>query len=317
MCPNILGEFVGRSTAIRFALTQVEVVASTDSTVLILGETGTGKELIAKAIHNISPRRNHPFIRADCASIPAGLLESELFGQEKGAFTGAFSREIGRFEAAQGGTIFLDEVGDAPLELQSTLLRVLQEHEVQRLGSNHTIRLDFRLVAATNRDLLRMVDNTGFRRDLYYRLSVFPIHIPAVRERRDDIPLLVRHFLAIYALRMNKQIGIVGPEDMQTLVSYDWPGNVRELQNIIERSIILSSGTVFRLCPLGSTTIEDGCASSVDHTLSGAEREQILRVLRETHWVIGGAHGAAAILGVKRTTLLYKMRRLRISRPEK
>jgi formate hydrogenlyase transcriptional activator len=249
-------EIVGQSAGITSVLKQLETVALTDSTVLILGETGTGKELLAKAIHNLSSRRDCPFVRADCAAIPAGLLESELFGHEKGAFTGAISREIGRFEAAHGGTIFLDEVGDIPLELQSKLLRVIQQREIERLGNARTIRVDFRLVAATNRNLIRMVEKREFRQDLYYRLNVFPIQIPPLRERHDDIPPLVWHFVNKYAHRMNKRIEVIRPEDMEVLIRYDWPGNVRELQNVTERSVILSQDAVLRLCPLSDLKVK-------------------------------------------------------------
>jgi formate hydrogenlyase transcriptional activator len=249
-------EIVGQSAGITSVLKQLETVALTDSTTLILGETGTGKELVAKAIHNLSARRERAFVRADCAAIPAGLLESELFGHEKGAFTGAISRAIGRFEAAQGGTIFLDEVGDIPLELQSKLLRVIQQHEIERLGNPRTIRVDFRVVAATNRDLIRMVEKGEFRQDLYYRLNVFPIQIPPLRERHEDIPPLVWHFVKKYAHLMNKRIEVIRPEDMEALIHYDWPGNVRELQNVTERSVILSHDAVLHLCPLSDPKVE-------------------------------------------------------------
>jgi formate hydrogenlyase transcriptional activator len=308
-------EIVGKSPSLQRVLKQVEIVAATDSSVLILGETGTGKELIARAIHNLSPRREHTLVRADCASIPAGLLESELFGHEKGAFTGAITRTIGRFELANEGTLFLDEVGDIPLELQSKLLRVLQELELERLGSTRTIRLDFRLVAATNRDLSELVESGRFRRDLYYRLNVFPIEIPPLRDRKEDIPLLVWHFAKKYAQRLNKRIEKIGKEDMAELSQYHWPGNVRELQNLIERSVILSSSSL--LHPphelLGRTvrTTVPGA-----RTLVEAEREHILQALRDAGWVVGGPSGASARLGVKRTTLLDKMRRHKISRPQ-
>jgi formate hydrogenlyase transcriptional activator len=263
----------------------------------------------------LSPRRERTLVRADCASIPAGLLESELFGHEKGAFTGAIARTIGRFELANEGTLFLDEVGDIPLELQSKLLRVLQEQELERLGSTRTIRLDFRLVAATNRDLSELVESGRFRRDLYYRLNVFPIEIPPLRDRKEDIPLLVWHFAKKYARRLNKRIEKIGAEDMAALSQYPWPGNVRELQNLIERSVILSSSSL--LHPprelLGRTvrTTVPGA-----RTLAEAEREHILQALRDAGWVVGGPDGASARLGVKRTTLLDKMRRHKISRPQ-
>jgi formate hydrogenlyase transcriptional activator len=309
------GGIVGKSEGITSVLTQVEVVAFTDSTVLILGETGTGKELIAQAIHRLSQRRDRAFVRANCAALPAGLLESELFGHEKGSFTGAISREIGRFEAAQGGTIFLDEVGDIPIELQPKLLRVIQERELERLGNTRTIHVDFRLVAATNRDLRAMIEKGQFRRDLYYRLNIFPITVPPLRGRHEDIPLLVRHFVKHYAERMNKPVKVVRPQDMEVLVQYSWPGNIRELQNVIERSVIISPDAVLELCSLVDPRTNDGSSWVPDDTLSGAEREQILKVLQESDWVIGGPDGAALRLGVKRTTLLYKMRRLGISRP--
>ena len=308
------GEIVGNSYGLTRVLKQVAAVASTDSTALIVGETGTGKELLAKAIHNFSSRRDRVFVRSDCAAIPAELLENELFGHEKGAFTGAVSREIGRFELANGGTIFLDEVGDIPLELQSKLLRVLQEQEFERLGSPRTIRVDFRLVAATNRNLSEMVESGRFRTDLYYRLNVFPIEVPPLRERPEDIPLLVWHFSKKYAQRMNKNIETIRVEDMEALVHYDWPGNVRELHNVMERSVILSPDRVLHLCPLAKLQHAAGSIQAAHQTLAGAQREHILRTLGETDWVIGGPHGAAARLAVRRTTLLYKMRRLGISR---
>src|SRR5467141_4552972 len=308
-------EIIGESPALKAALEHVEIVAPTDSTVLILGETGTGKELIARAIHNLSPRRDRIFVSANCASIPAGLLESELFGHEKGAFTGAIARNIGRVELADGGTLFLDEVGDIPLELQSKLLRVLQDQELERLGSTRTVRVDFRLVAATNRNLAHMVEQGQFRRDLYYRLLVFPIEIPALRDRREDVPLLVWHFAKRYARRMNKHIEKIRTEDMEALTHYHWPGNVRELQNLVERSVILSSGPVlhFALSHLSHTA--RNTAPRV-RTLAEAEREHILQALQDNDWVIGGRDGASAQLGVKRTTLLDQMRRLGISRPK-
>jgi len=308
-------DIIGTSGTLDRVLGQVETVAATDSTVLILGETGTGKDLIARAIHNLSSRRQRSLVRADCASIPAGLLESELFGHEKGAFTGAITRNIGRVELADGGTLFLDEVGDIPLELQSKLLRVLQEQELERLGSTRTVRVDFRLVAATNRNLAHMVEQGQFRRDLYYRLNVFPIEIPALRDRREDVPLLVWHFAKRYARRMNKHIEKIRTEDMEALTHYHWPGNVRELQNLMERSVILSSGPVlhFALSDLSHTA--RNMAPRV-RTLAEAERELILQALQDNDWVIGGRDGASAQLGVKRTTLLDKMRRHGIARPK-
>jgi formate hydrogenlyase transcriptional activator len=309
------GEIVGKSPALKNTLKQVRKVAATDSTVLILGETGTGKELIARAIHNLSPRRDRTFVSVNCASIPAGLLESELFGHEKGAYTGATSREIGRFELADKGTLFLDEVGDIPLELQSKLLRVLQEREFERLGSTRAIRTDFRLVAATHRALAQMVERGAFRSDLYYRLNIFPIDIPPLRARREDIPLLVWHFARKYAQRMNKKMESIRAEDMEALTHYSWPGNVRELQNIVERSVILTEDGVLHLPSLAETKRAGETVPTTARTLEEAEREHILNVLRETDWVIGGPDGAAAHLAVRRTTLLYKMQRLGIFRP--
>jgi formate hydrogenlyase transcriptional activator len=308
-----IGEIVGRGHFLTQVIQQVETVASTDAAVLLLGETGTGKELFAKAIHSLSARRDRPLVRADCALIPAGLLESELFGHERGAFTGAVARNIGRIELANRGTLFLDEVGDIPLELQSKLLRVLQEREFERLGSSQTIRVDFRLVAATNRDLTEMAANGQFRRDLYYRLSVFPIEIPPLRDRTEDIPILVWHFIRKYERQMNKRIDTVLPEDMEALVHHGWPGNVRELQNVVERSMVVSSGSVLSLSrPTEPRRAE---SSGATRTLAEAERDHILQALRTADWVLGGPHGAAVRLGVKRTTLLYKMRRLGIDRP--
>ena len=309
-------EIIGESSCLKRVLEQMKTVAGTDSTVLILGETGTGKELLAKAIHNLSSRRGRTFVSVNCASIPAGLLESELFGHEKGAFTGAIARGIGRFEMANGGTIFLDEVGDIPLELQSKLLRVLQEQEFERLGSTQTIHGDFRLVAATNRDLLRMVEEGSFRSDLYYRLNIFPIEAPPLRDRPQDIPLLAWHFVRKYAQRMNKRIESILPEDMDALVGHPWPGNVRELQNIIERSVILSAGPALHRPALPGLKRAGRNAPNKVRTLAEAEREHILQTLRATDWVIGGREGAAAQLEVRRTTLIYKMRRLGIFRPQ-
>lgn len=308
------GEIVGRSSSLKVVLEQAKKVAPTDTAVLILGETGTGKELVAKAIHKLSPRRDRTFVTANCASIPSGLIENELFGHEKGAFTGALGREIGRFELANRGTLFLDEVGDMPLEFQPKLLHVLQEREFERLGSPRTLQVDFRLVTATNRDLSSMVENHQFRGDLYYRLCVFPIELPALRDRPDDIPLLARHFAQMYSERMNKQIDSIRRTDLNTLVSYPWPGNVRELQNVMERSVILSSERVLQLAPMKRANN----GTPHEHpTLAAAERDHILHSLRQTNWVVGGPHGAAALLGLKRTTLVEKMRRLGIIRPPK
>jgi formate hydrogenlyase transcriptional activator len=309
-------EIIGHSWNLQRALSRMETVAATGSTVLILGETGTGKELVAREIHNLSSRRERSLVRADCVSIPAGLLESELFGHEKGAFTGAIARNIGRFELADRGTLFLDEVGDIPLELQSKLLRVLQEQEFERLGSTRTMRVDFRLVAATHRNLSEMVKRGRFRSDLYYRLNVFPIEVPPLRERTGDIPLLVTHFAKSCAYRMNKSIETIRAEDMEAFVNYSWPGNVRELQNIAERCVILSPGPVLDIAPFAELLRTVKPTVPKVKTLAEAERDYILDTLRDTEWVVGGPDGASARLGVKRTTLLYKMRRHGIFRPQ-
>jgi formate hydrogenlyase transcriptional activator len=305
-------EIVGRSVALQGVLRQVQVVAPTDSGVLIQGETGTGKELIARAIHNLSARRDRPFIKVNCAAIPSGLLESELFGHEKGAFTGAIIRKAGRFEVADKGTLFLDEVGDIPLELQPKLLRVLQEHEFERLGSSRTQQVDVRIVAATHRDLKRMVEDGEFRSDLFYRLHVFPLPVPPLRDRREDIPILVRHYVDKYARRMNRRIETISSQAMEALASYPWPGNVRELQNYIERAVILSPGSNLRapLAELKQTAIQS--RSSKLSTLEEVEREHVLQAIRESNWIIGGPNGAAARLGMKRTTLAYRIRKLNI-----
>src|SRR6266480_4568080 len=284
------GDIVGKSAALRNVLNQVEVVAPTDSTVLLLGETGTGKEIIARAILNVSSRSNRPYVKLNCAAIPSGLLESELFGHEKGAFTGAVLQKIGRFELANGGTLFLDEVGDIPLELQPKLLRVLQEQEFERLGSTRTIRADVRLVAATNRDLVQLMAEKEFREDLYFRLNVFPIRIPPLRERAGDIPLLVRYFANKYARRMGKQIESIPNETMDALCRYTWPGNVRELQNLIERAVILTSGRVLQV---QTHELPEPITSTTATRLETMLREHILRVLREARGVIGGRRGAA------------------------
>jgi len=311
-----LGEIVGDSPALKSALHLVSVVSPTDSSVLIQGETGTGKELIARAIHHLSGRRERAFVKLNCAAIPLGLLESELFGHEKGAFTGAIAQKTGRFELAHKGTLFLDEVGDIPLELQAKLLRVLQEREFERLGSNRTHKVDVRLVAATHRDLAAMVKQATFREDLYYRLKVFPIDVPALRQRTEDIPKLVRHFTEHYARRMNKRIDTIPSETMDALVRYRWPGNVRELQNFIERGVILSPHTVLRA---PTSELEPFIAhKSPDLPMTGleeVERDHILRALEASNWVVGGRTGAAERLGMKRTSLVYKMRKLRIIRP--
>jgi formate hydrogenlyase transcriptional activator len=320
-------EIVGNSDALRRVLQELETVAPTDSTVLIYGETGTGKELIARAIHNLSSRNSNAFVKLNCAAIPTGLLESELFGHEKGAFTGAIAQRVGRFELANRGTVFLDEVGEIPLELQPKLLRVLQEREFERLGSTRTLRTDARLIAATNRDLTAMVEEQKFRSDLYYRLNVFPVRVPALRERREDIPLLVRHFVQQFSRRMNRSIETILSETMNTLVRYDWPGNIRELQNVIERAVIVSTGPVLKVelddlktrVPLAETS--NGRSASEDAgnmrgVLEDAERKQILAALKQANWVVAGSKGAAALLGMKRSTLQAHMQRLgiRVSR---
>jgi formate hydrogenlyase transcriptional activator len=303
-------EIIGQSRALKANLKQVETVAPTDSTVLICGETGTGKELLARAIHNLSSRRQGTFVKLNCAAIPTGLLESEMFGHERGAFTGAIAQRIGRFELAHHGTIFLDEVGEIPLELQTKLLRVLQEREFERLGSSRTIRTDARLVAATNRDLAAMVEERQFRADLYYRLNVFPITVPPLRDRREDIPLLVRYFVQQNARRMNRRITSIPAETMEALTRYHWPGNIRELANFIERAVILSPGSALH-APVRELKRASGGGGAVV-TLAAAEREAIERALRESGGKVGGADGAAARLGMKRTTLQAKMRKLGI-----
>jgi formate hydrogenlyase transcriptional activator len=308
-------EIVGDSAVMRDVLKQVEVVAPSDSTVLITGETGTGKELVARAIHCLSRRRERTFVKFNCAAIPTGLLESELFGHEKGAFTGAITRKVGRFELAHQGTLFLDEVGDIPPELQPKLLRVLQEQEFERLGSNETRRVDVRLVAATNRDLAAMVAERQFRSDLYYRLNVVPLALPPLRERPGDVPLLVRYFVQEHARRLTKTIRSIPADTMAALVRYPWPGNVRELENVIERSVLLSPGAELRVAVADLKAPSDGEAVGPTETLQDAERAHILGVLKQTDWVIGGPSGAAARLGMKRTTLQSKMRKLGIERP--
>jgi len=326
-------EIIGDSPALKRALSQVELVAPTGTAILVTGETGTGKELIARAIHNLSPRRERTFVKVNCAAIPSGLLESELFGHERGAFTGALNQKIGRFELADGGTLFLDEIADLPLELQPKLLRVLQEQEFERLGSNQTHRVDVRVVAATNGDLAKLVAERTFRSDLFYRLNVFPIYIPALRERREDVPLLVRYFVQKFSRRLNKTVAYVPFEAMDALGNYAWPGNVRELENFIERAVLLSPGKELRI-PMAE--LRAGAAASLENatqasaapafeiagnggaaiaTLEEAERQHILRALRQTEWRIAGPKGAANILGMKRTTLQARMRKLGIRRP--
>ncbi|HWC96723.1 MAG TPA: sigma 54-interacting transcriptional regulator [Candidatus Sulfopaludibacter sp.] len=313
-------EIVGKSEALRYVLKQVETVAPTDSTVLIYGETGTGKELVARALHNLSGRSSGAFVKLNCAAIPTGLLESELFGHEKGAFTGAISQRVGRFELAHRGSVFLDEVGEIPLELQPKLLRVLQEREFERLGSSRTLRTDARLIAATNRDLAAMVDENKFRSDLYYRLNVFPIRVPSLRERPVDIPLLVRHFVQQFSRRLGRHIDTIPSETMEALVQYHWPGNIRELQNVLERAVIVSTGPVLRvsleeLRPIAPRRPEARLTGSGDmrSVLDDTERQQIETALEQSGWVVAGPKGAAAVLGMKRSTLQARMQKLGIS----
>ena len=307
-------QIIGNSPVLESVLEQVERVAPTDSTVLIHGETGTGKELIARAIHNISSRSGRSFVKLNCAAIPLDLLESELFGHEKGAFTGAIAQKIGRFELADKGTLFLDEVGDIPPALQPKLLRVLQEQEFERLGSTRTHQVDVRLVAATNRDLSDMVKRREYRSDLYYRLNVFPVQLPALRQRREDIPALVSHFVEKFSRRMGKEIEHVPEETLAALSSYEWPGNIRELQNLIERAVILANDGVLPN-PLPAAGPREITPAPAGTTLKDSERTLILRTLEAARWVIGGPKGAAAKLGLKRTTLIHKMKKLGISRP--
>jgi formate hydrogenlyase transcriptional activator len=319
-------EIIGSSPEMESVLAEVQRVAPTDSTVLVFGETGTGKELIAHAIHNISPRCGRPFIKLNCAAIPFDLLESELFGHEKGAFTGAVAQKIGRFEMADTGTLFLDEIGDIPLALQPKLLRVLQEQEFERLGSGRTHRINIRLVAATHRDLAEMVKRNEFRSDLYYRLNVFPVVLPPLRERRQDIPQLVSHFVGLFAWRVGKQINHIPRETLEAFTSYSWPGNVRELQNLIERAVILSNNGVLpnplpksdKNAATNPVSVSDKNPVTVtpsQGTFDGSTRALILRALQAAGWIIGGPIGAAARLGLKRTTLIAKMKKLGISRP--
>jgi formate hydrogenlyase transcriptional activator len=317
---------IGNSAPLRRVLKRVETVAPTDSTALIYGETGTGKELIARAIHDLSPRRSKPFVKLNCAAIPTGLLESELFGHEKGAFTGAIAQRIGRFEVANGGTIFLDEIGEIPLELQTKLLRVLQEREFERLGSSRTLRTDARLIAATNRDLEAMVGEQKFRSDLFFRLNVFPVHVPPLRERDGDIPLLVRHFAQQFSRRMNKTIKTIPSATMDALCRYHWPGNIRELQNVIERAVIISTGPALSVdvadlrFPKAGHTVEKTAVSksptngALHDVLEQSERQQILEALEQCNWVVAGPKGAAVQLGMKRSTLQQRIRKLGIAR---
>jgi formate hydrogenlyase transcriptional activator len=324
-------EIIGRSESLRRVLDQIATVAPTDSTVLIYGETGSGKELIARAVHNLSVRKSGAFVKLNCAAIPTGLLESEMFGHERGAFTGAISQRIGRFELANRGTIFLDEIGDIPLELQPKLLRVLQEREFERLGSTRTMRSDARLIAATNRDLDQFVAEGKFRSDLYYRLNVFPVRVPALRERPEDIPLLVRHFVQQFSRRLGKTIDAIPAETMTSLTRYPWPGNIRELQNVIERAVILTTGPVLSVriddlhapspaaVPLSTPNGHAVPAAShqdLRSALEESERQQIMAALEKSNWVVAGPEGAAARLGLKRSTLQSRMQKLgiRISR---
>jgi formate hydrogenlyase transcriptional activator len=307
-------QIIGDSSVLEAALAKVERVAPTSSTVLIEGETGTGKELIARAIHNLSPRCGRPFIKLNCAAIPLDLLESELFGHEKGAFTGAIAQKIGRFEMADMGTLFLDEVGDIPAALQPKLLRVLQEQEFERLGSGRTHHVDVRMVAATHRNLADMVTRSEFRSDLYYRLNVFPIALPPLRARSEDIPALVKYFVEIYSRRIGKEIDCIPPETMAAFKCYSWPGNVRELQNLIERAVILANDGMLPN-PLPASEPRVATTFAAPTTLKDSERALILQTLDGLHWVIGGPNGAAARLGLKRTTLIHRMKKLGIERP--
>jgi formate hydrogenlyase transcriptional activator len=312
---DVYGEIVGTSSALRRVMQLLDMVACADSTALLLGETGTGKELIARAIHNRSPRRDRPFVKLNCAAIPSGLLESELFGHERGAFTGAVAQKVGRFELADQGTLFLDEIGDIPLELQPKLLRAIQEREFERLGSTRTKKVNVRIIAATHRDLEGMILRREFRSDLYYRLNVFPIQVPPLRERCTDIPLLVRHFIVRAARRMNKIINCVAAESMTALVQYPWPGNIRELENVIERAVILSRGTSLEV-PVRdlNSRIVAGQDNTGSQTLEEVERNHILATLKQTRWVLSGPRGAATRLGMNRSTLHFRMKKLGIFR---
>jgi formate hydrogenlyase transcriptional activator len=325
LVPDIVGEsvvqedalqgIIGQSSALRKVLQMVEHVAGGDSTVLLLGETGTGKELVARAIHNLSKRRDRGFVKLNCAAIPSGLLESELFGHERGAFTGAISQKIGRFELAHQGSVFLDEIGDIPLELQPKLLRVLQEREFERLGSTRTKAVDVRVIAATHRDLEEMILEKQFRADLFYRLNVVPIFLPALRERTEDIPPLVRHFVRQFSKRIGKAIDIISPGTMDALRQHRWPGNIRELENVIERAMIFSPGPALRISPQDlKTRVAPGQGADRLQTLEEVERNHILKTLKETRWILSGPSGAAAILGLNRSTLYFRMKKLGIAR---
>jgi formate hydrogenlyase transcriptional activator len=306
---------IGKSSVLRRVLQMIETVASGDSTVLLLGETGTGKELIARAIHGLSPRKARPFAKLNCAAIPTGLLESELFGHERGAFTGAIAQKIGRLELAHQGSLFLDEIGDIPLELQPKLLRVLQEREFERLGSTRTQKVDVRIVAATHRDLEGMILEKLFRSDLYYRLNVFPIYVPPLRERQEDIPLLMHHFVQQASRRMRKTIDTIPSETVEALIHYRWPGNIRELENVVERAVILSPGPVLRLSPGDlKSRITPGQNADRHQTLEEVERNHIVKTLKETRWVLSGSDGAASRLGLNRSTLYFRMKKLGIAR---
>jgi len=309
-------DVIGDSPAFNWVIEQVERVAPTNSAVLICGETGTGKELVAHAVHNLSSRSHGPFVKLNCAAIPAALLESELFGHERGAFTGAVAQQLGRFQLADRGTLFLDEIGEMPLELQPKLLRVLQEQEFERLGSARTIRINVRVLAATNQNLLQMVQERRFRADLYYRLNVFPIEVPALRARSEDIPALVEHFVAKFSRELNKRIESIPAEVMEVLRLHDWPGNIRELENFIQRAVIMSSGPTLRPPLAGLYNLPKPASDTACRTLAETSRQHILEVLGETKWVLGGCQGAAARLGMPRTTLVYRMQKLGISREQ-
>jgi len=311
--PSFLDSIVGRRGGLRSILAQVEAVAPTNATILLTGETGTGKELIARAIHELSPRRSRNLVKVNCAAMPAGLLESELFGHERGAFTGAFNSHLGRFALADRGTLFLDEIGDMPLELQPKILRALQEREFEPVGSTRTTRVDVRIVAATNRDLRQMVQDGEFREDLYYRLNIFPIFLPPLRERKRDIPELVRYFVDQFAASMDKMIETIPEETMRSVLSHSWPGNIRELQNYVARGVILSTGGIFEPVPL--ERCEPAPAEISNPTLEDKVRQEILTACQRANWKLGGPRGAAARLGLKRTTLFYKMKRLGIAPP--